>query len=84
MVVLCRLIEFSFDRSLKVSPVAFIVITNVISLVLSAIAFHEKTGGGMAHGQATRRRVRNDIYLLVFQVLVICFDILSLLSIIGW
>ncbi|KAH0830480.1 hypothetical protein J3R83DRAFT_1929 [Lanmaoa asiatica] len=40
----------------------FIVITNVISSVLSAVAFHEKTGGA-------------------FQVLTICFGVLSLLTI---
>lgn len=46
-------IEFWFNRSLTVSLVVFIVITNTVSSVLSMITFREKTGGGMFHGQHT-------------------------------
>ncbi|KAI9566531.1 hypothetical protein HD554DRAFT_1124144 [Boletus coccyginus] len=76
-------IEPWFNRSLTASFVVFIVITNIISSVLSVLAFREKTGGGTFHGQYTCQRTRNDTHILVFQVLTICFGILTLLTVIG-
>ncbi|KAN0075228.1 hypothetical protein V8E55_011251 [Tylopilus felleus] len=54
---------FPFALS-RVVLLSFIIITNVISSVLAAIALHKKTGGA-------------------FQVLAICFDVLSLMTVIG-
>lgn len=80
-ILLGRLTESWFGLSLTVSFLVVVVITNAISSVLSVIAFQEKTGGGMCHGQDT---IRNDARLSAFQVLAICFGVLSLLTVVGW
>lgn len=83
MILLRKLTVFQSNRLLTV-PV-FIVVTNVISSVLSVFAFHERTGGGKFQRRDTYMPENMTQHTRIgFQILVLCFGVLSLLTVIGW